>query len=228
MDELVKFQTQLGVKFKNKNILKNVFVHRSYLNENSKFKLPNNERLEFLGDAVLEFIVTKHLFDKYKNPEGELTNWRSALVNGKMLSIIASDLGLGKLLLLSKGEEKSGGRVRQLLLANTFEALIGAIYLDQGMEATEKFIKKYLLSKLDEIITNKLYLDPKSHLQELIQEKLGITPTYEVITESGPDHDKIFKVAVCADNKKLGSGSGKSKQAAQTDAATAALKEIKI
>ena len=189
MADLAKFEKLIGIKFQDKKILQNVFVHRSYLNENPHFDSPNNERFEFLGDAVLEFIVTKHLFDQYKNPEGDLTNWRSALVNGRMLSTIALELGMGPLLLLSKGEEISGGRERQLLLANTFEALIGAIYLDQGMSVTTKFLDKYLITKLDNILTHKLYLDPKSHLLELVQAESGNTQTYDVISESGPDHD---------------------------------------
>lgn len=221
--DLSEFEKKIQIKFKDKNLLRQVFVHRSYLNENVGFDLDHNERLEFLGDAVLELIVTQHLFENYKNPEGELTNWRAALVKGPTLANIAKNLSMGECLYLSKGEEKTGGKSRQLILANTFEALIGAIYLDQGLEKTRDFVKKYLLSKLDEILEKKLYIDPKSRLQELSQESIGITPFYKVLAEYGPDHAKSFTVGVHLGNKLIGQGSGSSKQSAEQSAASNAL-----
>ena len=191
-----EIQQKIEIDFKNLDLLKNVFIHRSYLNENAGQKLNSNERLEFLGDAVLELVVTEYMYLKYKEPEGILTNWRSALVRGQNLAKIAEKFALGEYLFLSKGEEKSGGRTRELLLANTFEALIGAIYLEKGYEVTKNFLLKNLIYQLPEIISKKLHLDPKTTLQELIQEKLNITPTYEVLKSEGPDHAKIFEVGV--------------------------------
>src|SRR4030042_2684679 len=211
-----KLEEKIGINFKNKKLLEQVLVHRSYLNENRDFELDNNERLEFLGDAVLELIVTRHLYKNYDNPEGELTNLRSALVRGKSLSELAQKFDIGKLLYLSRGEDKSGGRTNQLLLANAFEALVGAIYLDQGYGATEKFVEKHLILRLPEIIDKKLHIDPKSNIQELAQEEKGITPTYEVLSEEGPDHAKKFKVGIFLGDKKIGEGKGNSKQSAQT------------
>lgn len=222
---LVKFEKSINISFKDKNILKSVFIHRSYLNEHPNFPLEHNERLEFLGDAVLELIVTEYLYNNYKNPEGELTNWRSALVKGSMLSELATQLGLDHYLYLSKGEEKSIGKARQIILANTFEALIGAIYLDQGYTTTKKIVKKYLFNKLPKIIENKLYLDAKSNLQELSQDKLSITPNYKILEESGPDHNKKFKVGVYIGENEIGVGIGSSKQEAEQAAASAALEE---
>jgi len=222
-NNLEDFQKKIGTDFKNKELLTQVFVHRSYLNENIGFQLDHNERLEFLGDAVLELIVTEYLFNKLPNPEGELTNLRSALVRGKMLSDIALSLGINEYLYLSKGEAKSEGRARQIILANTFEALVGAIYLDQGYDQTKKFVLKYLLGKLQDIIEQKLYLDPKSHLQEISQSELGVTPTYKVIAEYGPDHNKSFSVGCYLDDKLIGEGSGSSKQTAESAAASSAL-----
>lgn len=220
---LQKFEKKIGIKFKNKNLLRQAFVHRSYLNENVKFELDHNERLEFLGDAVMELIVTEHLFLKYQNPEGELTNWRSALVKGETISAAARELDIGDYLYLSKGEEKSGGKARQLILANTFEAIIGAIYLDQGYEVTKKFIQRFLLVKLPEILENKLYMDSKSKFQEMAQAKFGITPQYKVLTEYGPDHAKSFSMGVYLGEKLYGEGSGSSKQNAEQAAAANAL-----
>lgn len=224
MADLEKFEKQIGLKFSNPKILKQVFIHRSYLNENPDEKLDHNERLEFLGDAVLELIVTEHLYKNYPNPEGELTNWRSAVVRGKMLADLARKFNMGKYLFLSRGEDATGGRNREMILANCFEALIGAIYLEKGYDVAQKFIEKNLLSILPEIIEKKIYLDPKSSLQELSQEVYGITPTYEVLSESGPDHAKNFEVGVFLNAQKIGMGSGSSKQAAQTEAAACALK----
>ena len=220
---LEDFEKKIAINFKNKELLTQVFVHRSFLNENIGFRLDHNERLEFLGDAVLELIVTEYLFKTYPNPEGELTNLRSALVKGKMLSDIAQELGINDYLYLSKGEAKSEGKARQIILANTFEALVGAIYLDLGYEETKKFIKKFLVNKLENIIDKKLYLDPKSHLQELAQAHLGVTPLYKVLSEYGPDHSKSFSVGCYLGEKLIGEGSGSSKQAAESSAASSAL-----
>lgn len=222
--KLTEFQKIIGVKFKDKKLLQTVFIHRSYLNENRNYSLPHNERLEFLGDAVLEFIVTDYLYKKFNNPEGEMTNWRAALVRGEMLYIIANKFKMGELMLLSRGEAKTGGRERKVLLANAFEALIGAIYLDQKIEVARKFITKNLISHLDEIIKKGLYQDAKSVLQEKSQDELALTPTYEVLEESGPDHAKKFVVGVHIGDKLLGKGEGSSKQEAQQEAAEEGLK----
>lgn len=200
------------------------FTHRSYLNEHRGFHLPHNERLEFLGDAVLELVSTEHLYKNYEHPEGELTNFRSALVNYKILSDIARRLSLEQFLLMSKGEAKDTGRARQVILANAIEALIGALYLDLGYEAAAEFINKEILVELPNIITGGTYMDPKSKLQEIIQEKHGVTPTYGVVSESGPDHDKVFVVAAFMKSKEIGRGEGPSKQEAEISAAEDALK----
>jgi len=224
--EILKFENKIDVKFKNKELLKQVFVHRSYINENPKFGLNHNERLEFLGDAVLELIVTEYLYKNYPNPEGELTNWRSALVKGQMLSKIADSLKINDYLYLSRGEEKSTGKSRQIILANSFEALIGAIYLDQGYDTASAFIHKFLIIHLNEILEKELYRDSKSRLQELSQEKNGITPEYRVLTESGPDHDKSFEIGVFLGNDQAGKGTGSSKQEAEQHAAHNALGKL--
>ncbi|MEZ4180342.1 MAG: ribonuclease III [Candidatus Doudnabacteria bacterium] len=203
------------------------FTHRSYLNEHRSFNLPHNERLEFLGDAVLELVSTEFLYNQYEQPEGELTNFRSALVNFKMLSKIGNQLGFEKYLLMSKGEAKDTGRARQVILANTMEALIGAMYLDLGYEACKEFISKNILVELPEIISGGTYLDPKSKLQEIVQDKWSITPTYEVVSEEGPDHDKTFVVISMMGKKELGRGDGPSKQEAEISAATNALQNLK-
>jgi len=221
--DLSTFEKKIGVDFNNKTLLKQVFVHRSYLNENLDFGLDHNERLEFLGDAVLELVVTEYLYRNYDKPEGELTNLRSALVKGSMLSKIAQEIGMDDHLYLSKGEAKSEGKSRQLILANAFEALTGAIYLDKGYQEAQAFIEKYLIKHLTSIIENKLYLDPKSHLQELSQEQLGLTPIYKVLAELGPDHAKSFTVGCFVGNKMLGQGSGSSKQNAESEAASDVL-----
>jgi ribonuclease-3 len=220
---LSSLEESLGVTFKDKNLLQTALVHRSYLNENRGFHLPHNERLEFLGDAVLELVVTEHLYRNYPNPEGELTNLRAALVNYKMLAEIANRLGVEPHLLLSRGEAKDTGRARQVILANALEALIGAIYLDQGMEIAKVFIEREVLKQLPAIIQNGAYLDPKSKLQELVQDKLAITPMYKVLSESGPDHAKVFEVGVFIGETLLGKGSGPSKQDAEVLAAQHAL-----
>lgn len=222
-NNLEKFEKSIGINFNDKKLLLTVFVHRSYLNENVGSRLDHNERLEFLGDAVLELSVTEHLYKNYSNPEGELTNWRAALVRGKMLSEIAKKIEMDDHLYLSRGEQKSKGKARDLILANAFEALIGAIYLDQGYEKAAEFIKKYLLVNLPEILDKKLYLDSKSHLQELSQEQRKVTPVYKVLTEYGPDHNKSFSVGVYLGEKLIGEGSGSSKQIAEESAASNAL-----
>jgi len=223
-NKLEKFQKTIKISFKNLEILDRVFIHRSFLNENKEKKIESNERLEFLGDAVLEIIVTKYLYEKYpKEPEGKLTAWRASLVNGKSLSESARKINMGELLYLSKGEEKTGGRERDLLLANSFEALIGAIYIEHGMKAVKNFIIDHILIKLPKIIKEKLYLDPKTHLQELVQAEIGITPVYKVLKEEGPDHSKNFTLGVFLNDKMLAVGNGSSKQEAQVKAAQKAL-----
>lgn len=218
-----KIEKTIGVKFNNHDLLIQAFVHRSYLNEHRDFPLDHNERLEFLGDAVLELVVTEHLFLNYPNPEGELTNLRASLVNSRMLAQIANEIDLASCLYLSRGEQKDVGKARQFILANAMEALIGAIYIDRGWDSAKKFIDKFVLSKLKEVFEKKLYLDPKSHLQELTQEQSGITPTYKVIAESGPDHAKEFEIGVYLKTKLIAKGSGLSKQEAEEEAARAAL-----
>ncbi|HAG27526.1 TPA: ribonuclease III [Patescibacteria group bacterium] len=204
------------------------FTHRSYLNEHRGFELPHNERLEFLGDAVLELVATEHLYKTYDHPEGELTNFRSSLVNYKILALIAQRLGLGDHLLMSRGEAKDTGRARQVILANTIEALIGALYLDLGYEAAQKFIVKEILVELPGIISGGTYVDPKSKLQEIIQDRHGVTPTYGVISESGPDHNKVFVVASYMGETELGRGEGPSKQEGEISAAENSLKNLGI
>lgn len=220
---IAKFAKKIGIEFKNLELLKEALTHRSYLNENKKTNLRHNERLEFLGDAVLELAVTDFLFNNYKNPEGDLTSWRAALVNGMILAKISSEMGVGEYLLMSKGEAKDTGRARQYLLANAMEAIIGAIYLDQGYSVAEDFISKNIVIKIDEILEKKLYLDPKSYFQENAQRHEKITPSYRVIEESGPDHDRVFTVGVYLENYLIAKGSGSSKQAAQRNAAQAGL-----
>lgn len=226
MRDLSKLEKKIGVIFKNKELLLQAMVHRSYLNEHREFKLGNNERLEFLGDAVLELVVTEHLYLNYPNPEGELTNWRASLVNSKMLAELARELDVEEFLLMSKGEAKdAASKARQFILANSIEALIGAIYLDKGIKKTAQFIKKYFLTKLPYILEHKLYLDPKSKFQEMAQSKVGITPGYKVLLESGPDHARQFRVGVYLDKELVATGQGDSKQEAQVEAAERALEE---
>lgn len=215
----------LGVKVNNIDLYVSAFTHRSYLNENRKFALPHNERLEFLGDAVLELAATEYLYKNYPHPEGELTNFRSALVNYKMLSDISKRLGFEQFLQMSRGEAKDMGRARQVILANCIEAVIGALYLDAGYDAAEKFIIKEVLVELPNIIAGGSYVDPKSKLQEIVQEKNGVTPTYGVVSETGPDHNKIFVVAAYVGQTEVGRGTGPSKQEAELSAAEDALKK---
>jgi len=219
-----ELETILQLKIQNADLYLSAFTHRSYLNENRGFALPHNERLEFLGDAVLELAATEYLYRNYPHPEGELTNFRSALVNYKMLSIIAQQLGFEQFLLMSRGEAKDTGRARQVILANCIEAVIGAIYLDLGYEAAQEFVKSKILVELPKIIEGGSYMDPKSRLQEIVQEKRGVTPTYGVISETGPDHNKIFIVAAYVGEHEVGQGQGPSKQEAEISAAENSLK----
>lgn len=222
---LLLFQKKIGITFKNSDILRQAMVHRSYLNENPGFELGHNERLEFLGDAVLELVVTDYLYLTFPDAaEGEMTNWRASLVNSKMLSDIAKPLNIDSLLYLSRGESKdAAGKARQYILTNALEATIGAIYIDRGYKHAEKFIKKYIIPHLDTIIEKRLDVDPKSRFQELAQEKIKITPHYEVIEESGPDHAKKFVIGIFLRKERVATGQGTSKQEAQVDAAQNAL-----
>jgi ribonuclease III len=228
MRDFKRLEKRMRVIFENKDLLRQAFVHRSYLNEHPAFKLPHNERLEFLGDAVLELAVTEYLYKNYPNPEGELTNWRAALVKGKTISKVARRLDFNDYLYLSRGEAKSTGRARDLILANTFEAVVGAIYLDKNLKIAQKFIEIDLIKELPEILEKKLYTDPKSRFQELAQEKLRVTPCYKVLKEEGPDHNKIFTVGVYLVDKLVGQGQGPSKQAAELGAASDALVSYKF
>jgi ribonuclease-3 len=222
-EKWAELQERLGVRFQNPELLRQAFIHRSYLNENPKEALDHNERLEFLGDAVLELVVTEHLYRSYPNPEGELTTWRAALVNAQTMGEIASDLGFNEYLLLSRGEAKDTGRARQVILANTLEAVIGALYLDQGYEATRDFSFRHIIERLPDIITERRYRDPKSLFQEAAQEREGVTPTYQILQESGPDHAKVFNVGVYLGDALIAEGSGSSKQEAEQEAARRGL-----
>lgn len=223
--EFSKLQTTIKYTFSNPDFLKQSMVHRSYINEHPEFNLGHNERLEFLGDAVLEIIVTEHLYHTYPHtPEGELTDWRASLVNAKMLAQIAQELSIEENLYLSRGEEKdSNSKARHYILANAMEALIGAIYLDGGIEAAKNFIHAFILSHFGHILENHLYLDPKSRFQEKAQEIENITPHYKVISETGPDHNKIFEVGLYLAENLISVGKGSSKQEAQVDAAAQGL-----
>lgn len=220
-----EFEEKTGIIFKDKSLLKQAFIHRSYINENPSAGLSHNERLEFLGDAVLELIVTDFLYAKYVNyTEGDLTSLRSALVNAIIISEVASDIGMNDFLLLSRGEAKDHGKARQYILANTYEAYVGAIYLDQGYDVVKEFITGSLLHKTDEIVNKKLWRDAKSLVQEKAQEFDGVTPAYKVLSESGPDHDKHFTIGIFFGGTHMAEGKGKSKQEAEQSAAMNALK----
>lgn len=224
MIDITLFESKIGIIFKNKDLLLQALAHRSYLNENPDFKLGHNERLEFLGDAILEFSVTDYLYKNYpEHPEGELTNYRASIVNANVLGEIGSEIGLNDFLLLSRGEAKDVGKARIYILANAMESVIGAIYLDQGYAAVDEFIKKFILTKLPLIIEKRLYRDPKSIFQEEAQEKTGITPVYKVLKEWGPDHEKHFVVGVYLGDELVAEGEGSSKQTAQEEAAQVAL-----
>jgi len=224
MKNFSKIEKKLDIKFKDKNLLMQAFCHRSYLNENPKCDLENNERLEFLGDAVLELVVTEYLYKNYKESEGQLTNWRAALVNSQSLAEIAEELGFNDYILLSRGEAKDTGKARQSILANAFEAFLGALYLDQGLRAVRNFINKYLIKKLSYIVENGLFRDAKSFFQEIAQKEIKITPEYKVLEEEGPDHAKEFTIGVFLGDKLIAKGKGSSKQEAEEKAARNALK----
>lgn len=227
MKDLGNLTNDLGVTFKDNYFLTEALTHRSYLNENRSVK-KSNERLEFLGDSVLSVLVTTELFSRYPDyPEGQLTSLRSALVRTKMLAGIAKSLNLGDYLLISKGEEKSGGRTNESLLADTFEAVIGGIYLDLGLATVKKILETHLFGQIEQLVANKAIFDYKSRLQETVQEKRKISPTYQVMAQKGPDHDKTFTIGVYLGSKLLAKGFGKSKQEAEQNAAQGALeKEI--
>lgn len=214
---------KLGGAFTNLDTLLMAFTHRSYLNEHKKTVKEHNERLEFLGDAVLELVVTEYLYANFTEPEGILTNWRSALVRTESISAAGEKLGFNDYLRLSRGEKRGSERARQQILANCFEAVIGAIYLDKGYEAAKVFITDNILSTLPSILESGSWMDAKSRLQELAQSVDGATPHYKVLSEEGPDHDKIFTIGVFVDNTLKGQGNGPSKQIAQQRAAEAAL-----
>jgi ribonuclease III len=217
----------LGGEFENPELVVTAFTHRSYVNEHRQTAKEHNERLEFLGDAVLELVVTEHLYEHYTEPEGILTNWRSALVRTESISAAASRHGFEELLRLSRGEKRGTSRAREQILANTFEAVIGALYLDKGYDAAKNFIDKTLLVTFDEILETGSWMDPKSHLQEIVQSEEGYTPQYKVLNEEGPDHEKIFTVGVFVNGEIKGTGLGPSKQAGQVAAAEVALQQYK-
>jgi ribonuclease-3 len=225
MNDLSQLENSLGVVFLNKDLLQQALVHRSYLNEHSDFYLSHNERLEFLGDAVLELIITEWLYKTYpREQEGDLTNWRASLVNAKMLAVIADEIGVDDYLLLSRGEAKDkNSKARQLILADAVESIIGAIYLDQGTEVVKKFIMEKIAVKLEYILKHELYFDPKSKFQEISQDKFGVTPHYRVLKEEGPDHAKIFDIGLYVGEELIATGHGSSKQEAEVEAAKAGL-----
>lgn len=225
MVQFSNFEKNTKIYFKDKNLLKQAFIHRSYINENPGSQLSHNERLEFLGDAVLELVVTDFIYKKYPNyTEGELTAIRSALVNAVIISEVSLRIGMNDHLLLSKGEAKDNGKARQYILANTYEAYIGAVYLDQGYNVVDKFVKTTLLPHTEEIVSKKLWRDAKSLIQEKAQEFVQVTPLYKVLHESGPDHDKHFVVGIYFGSNLIAEGKGKSKQEAEQKAAEMALK----
>lgn len=227
MIDFSKFEQKTNIIFNDKKLLEQAFIHRSYINENTGSKLSHNERLEFLGDAVLELIVTDYLYNKYPDrDEGDLTAYRSSLVNAVIIGEVALSLGMNEYLLLSKGEAKDIGKARGYILANTYEAYVGAVYLDRGYDVARDFIAKTLFNKIDKIVAKKLWRDPKSLVQEKSQEYLNVTPSYKVISESGPDHDKHFTIGIFFADDLIAEGKGKSKQEAEQDAAHKAL-EIK-
>jgi len=222
--DFTPFEKKIGHIFADKRFLETAFTHRSYLNENRATAREHNERLEFLGDAVLELVVTEFLFAKYpEKPEGDLTAYRAALVNTVSISDCATRLDINSYLLLSRGEAKDTGRARQIILANAFEALIGAIYLDAGYEPAKQFIAQQLFAKTDEVVEKKLWQDAKSKFQEVAQERLSTTPNYQLVGQSGPDHDKKFEVGAYIGKDRIATGMGKSKQEAEQDAAQKAL-----
>ncbi|MEA3357007.1 MAG: ribonuclease III [Patescibacteria group bacterium] len=228
MDELKTFQKNLNLNFKDLNLLKIALTHRSYLNEKASVKV-SNERLEYLGDAVLELLVSDHLYTTYSDrAEGELTSLRSATVKTETLASTARKLDYGKFILMSKGEESTGGRDKDYILANTFESVLGAIYIDKGLPKCKAFLKRVLFPLIQNIVDNRLDIDPKTQFQEISQDIYKLTPTYELKSETGPDHEKIFLMTVYIGDKEFGTGTGPSKQKAEEDAAKKALKKIKL
>jgi ribonuclease-3 len=226
MKDFTPFEQSIGIVFTDKALLQRAFTHRSFINENPKSGMEHNERFEFLGDAVIELIVTDYLFRNFPtHNEGELTAFRSALVNAIIMGEVATELNMNDYLLLSKGEAKDTGRARQTILANTYESFVGGLYLDQGYDVCKKFIHDTLLPRLDAIMKNKSWKDAKSQVQEEAQERVGVTPSYHVVSESGPDHDKYFNVGIFFGDQKIAEGKGKSKQEAQQNAALAALEK---
>ncbi|MBI5456283.1 ribonuclease III [Candidatus Kaiserbacteria bacterium] len=224
MVDLSEFEKKIGYDFADKRLLESAFTHRSYLNENRSPGKEHNERLEFLGDAVLELVVTEFLFSKYPDkPEGDLTAFRAALVNTISISDAATKLGMNEYLLLSRGESKDTGRARQIILANAFEALIGALFLDRGYQVAKEFIASQLFHKTDEVVEKRLWQDAKSKFQEIAQDIVGVTPRYEIVSQSGPDHDKTFVTGVYLGGDRVATGEGRSKQEAEQAAAEAAL-----
>ncbi len=222
--DFTQLEKELGITFSDQELLKQAFTHRSYLNENRHIRLSHNERLEFLGDAVLELVVTDYLFNKYTDKaEGELTAFRSALVNTQTLAGVATRLGLNNYLLLSHGEAKDTGRARSYIMANTMEALIGALYVDQGYTRAQAFVLEHVVHLIDDIIASKKFVDAKSYFQERAQDEIGITPAYKLVKEIGPDHDKKFTIGVFLVHELIATGEGKSKQEAEQEAATKAL-----
>lgn len=226
MPDFLAFAKQTNLSFKNPGLLIEALTHRSYLNEHRDYAGAHNERLEFLGDSVLELAVTDFLFKKFPaKPEGELTSYRAALVNTVSLAETARSLGISDFLLLSKGESKDTGRARDVILADAFEAIIGALYLDSGYAFAEAFVARNLYNKIDEVIAKRSYQDAKSRFQEIAQEKRGVTPAYETLSQEGPDHAKLFTVGVFIGKERIAHGEGQSKQEAEQSAAQAALDE---
>ncbi|OGC45032.1 ribonuclease III [candidate division WS6 bacterium RIFOXYC1_FULL_33_10] len=226
MNSIQDFEKRIGVEFKNKDLLLLALTHRSYVNEHKDVDA-HNERLEFLGDAVLELITSDYLFNTYpERTEGDLTSFRAALVRTESLADTAQEIEIGENIRLSKGEEDTGGRAKSYLLANAFEAIIGAIYLDSGYEVARDFVHTHLLKKIEHIVENRLDIDSKTKIQEVTQSKYKVTPVYEVIEEEGPDHDKRFTVVVKINGKEIGKGFGTSKQKAEEDAAKSGIEYI--
>jgi ribonuclease III len=222
--DFAAFEKHINIQFKNKGLLQQAFIHRSYINENKGTQLEHNERLEFLGDAVLELAITDYLYRKYPHHnEGDLTAYRSSLVNAHTLSGVALTLGINDYLLLSKGEAKDKGRARQYILADTFEAIVGALYIDQGIDAASAFVGKHLFHLIDDIVAKGLWIDAKSRFQEVAQDKVGVTPAYKTMREEGPDHNKSFTVGVFLNTELVAEGKGTSKQEAEQEAARLGL-----
>ena len=226
---MAELEKKINYQFKNRDLLKESLTHRSYLNENPSWRLPHNERLEFLGDAVLELIITEELYNRYPEyTEGQLTSLRAALVNYQMLAVVGREIGLDDVILMSRGERKDLGRAREVILANTIEAVVGAIYLDSDYKSVKEFIIKFVMAHLEEVFQKELYKDAKSVLQEKMLIDLKVTPSYKVLSEEGPDHAKIFRIGVFFDDKLIAEGSGPSKQDGELEAAHNALETLGV